>query len=136
MRFKSLKLVLAVFVIAGLAGAPSALGQGLVDGIRVTLPAPVTLGEKILDPGEYEIRRVSHHVDNVLKIFSNDKMVYETNVIMVPTHRMEFPEDSKVVLHRIGNRYYFDKIWIQGRSFGYEFVLPDEVEALKRDLAD
>jgi hypothetical protein len=52
-------------------------------------------------------------------------MVYETNVITIPTERKETPEDSKVILHHIGDEYYFDTIWIQGRSFGYQFVLPE-----------
>jgi hypothetical protein len=129
-----LTAIAAVFVAVALMST-GLMGQGLVNGVRVTLWAPVTIGDKVLEPGEYEIRRASVVNDNVLKIFSNDKMVYQTNVITVPTLATETPEDTKVLLHHIGDKYYFDTIWMHGRSFGYKFVLPDEAEALQRDLA-
>jgi hypothetical protein len=113
----------------------SLMGQGMIDGVRVTLLAPVTIGDKVLSPGEYEIRRASSVNDNVLKIFNNNKMVYQGNVITIPALANETPEDSKVLLHHVGDKYYFDTIWVHGRSLGYKFVLPEEVEALQRDLA-
>jgi len=129
---KALLAAIAVTVIAFSAGLR---GQDFVDGVKVTLPQPVTVGEKVLQPGEYEIRRASQFQDQILRIYNNDKMVYETNVITVPTEDKQTPEDSKVVLQHIGDNYYFDKIWIQGKDFGYEFALPDRVKALQRELA-
>jgi hypothetical protein len=111
------------------------MGQGMIDGVRVTLRAPVTIGETVLEPGEYEIRRASSVTDNVLKIFDKDRMVYQANVIAIPALSKETPGDSKVLLHQVGDKYYFDTIWMHGRSLGYKFVLPEEVEALQRDLA-
>lgn len=109
--------------------------QGVTDGIKVTLPQPVTLGDQVLDPGEYEIRRASTTTDQVLQIFSNDKMRYQAVVITIPTLGKETPEESKVVLHHIGDKYYFDKIWMEGKTYGYEFVLPEEAKSLQRELA-
>jgi hypothetical protein len=129
---KALLAAIAVTVIAFSAGLR---GQDFVDGVKVTLPQPVTVGEKVLQPGDYEIRRASQFQDQVLRIYNNDKMVYETNVITVPTEGKQTPEDSKVILQHVGDNYYFDKIWIQGKDFGYEFALPDRVKALKRELA-
>jgi LPXTG-motif cell wall-anchored protein len=40
-----------------------------------------------------------------------------------------------VLLHHIGGNYYFDKIWMEGRNYGFEFPLPDKVRALQRELA-
>lgn len=109
--------------------------QGLTDGVKVTLPQPVTIGDMVLDPGEYEIRRASQTQDQVLQIFNNDKLRYETVVLTVPTLDNQTPEESKVVLQRVGDNFYFDKIWIEGKNYGYEFPLPDKVQALKRELA-
>lgn len=111
------------------------MGQGLVDGIKVTLPHPVTIDDKVLDPGEYEIRRVSMHQDNALRIFNKDKMVYETNVLTIPAEAKDTPEETKVILHHIGDKYYFDKIWMHGKDYAYEFVLPERVRAEQRELA-
>jgi hypothetical protein len=132
------KLLLAVTTVAIVALATFSgglMGQGLVDGIKVTLPHPVTIDDKVLDPGEYEIRRVSMHQDNALRIFNKDKMVYETNVLTIPAQAKETPEETKVILHHIGDRYYFDKIWMHGKDYAYEFVLPERVRAEQRELA-
>src|SRR5678816_2511754 len=109
--------------------------QGLTDGIKVTLPEPVTVGDVVLDPGEYEIRRASNATDQVLSIFSNDKLRYQTNVLTIPSLDKDTPEKTRVILHHVGDKYYFDKIWMAGRDYGWEFVLPDKVRALQRELA-
>jgi hypothetical protein len=130
-------LLLAAVAIGVMGLSIGLMGQsGLVDGIKVTLPVAVTVGDTMLDPGEYEIRRVSSVTDQSLRIFSNDKMRYETNVLTIPVQDNKVPEDSKVVLHHIGDAYYFDKIWIEGKTYGYEFILPGDVRALQRELAE
>jgi hypothetical protein len=132
---KLLLAVTAVTVVALATFSGGLMGQGLVDGIKVTLPHPVTIDDRVLDPGEYEIRRVSMHQDNALRIFNKDKMVYETNVLTIPAEAKETPEETKVILHHIGDRYYFDKIWMHGKDYAYEFVLPERVRAEQRELA-
>jgi pyruvate/2-oxoglutarate dehydrogenase complex dihydrolipoamide acyltransferase (E2) component len=129
-------LLIAAFAITiGLAVGVTAQSN-FVDGVKVNLPYAVNVGDTVLEPGEYEIRRASQNQDQVLRIFSNDKMRYETNVITVPALEEDTPEETKVVLHHIGDDYYFDKIWIEGKDYGYEFVLPERARALKRELAE
>jgi hypothetical protein len=130
-------LLFAVFAIS-LAGISMGLmGQsGMIDGIKVTLPYPVTVGDSVLEPGEYEIRRASSVTDQALRIYNKDKMEWETNVLTIPVQDNKVPEDSKVVLHHIADAYYFDKIWIEGKTYGYEFVLPEKARALQRELAE
>jgi hypothetical protein len=128
-------LLVAVAAVIVLGAAFTLRSQGLTDGIKVTLPEPVTVGEVVLDPGDYEIRRASTATDQVLQIFSKDKLRYQTNVLTIPALEKDTPEDSKVILHHIGDKYYFDKIFMQGKDYGYEFVLPDRVRALQRELA-
>jgi hypothetical protein len=41
-----------------------------------------------------------------------------------------------VVLHHYGDDYYFDKIWIQGKNYGYEFPLPNAVKSRMRERAE
>lgn len=134
MHFKKLLLVaIAVTVVTFSAGLR---GQGLIDGIRVTLPQPVTIGEKVLEPGEYEIRRPSSANRDILQFFNKEKMVYETNVLTVPTGPDDKdPKETKVVLHHIGDAYYFDKIWMEDKNYGWEFPLPERVRAMQRENA-
>jgi hypothetical protein len=134
MRLRNLLLAVVAISIMGLS--IGLMAQSGSDRVTVTLPYAVSVGEKVLDPGKYEIQRVSSTTDRALVIFSDDKMKYETNVLTIPVLDNKTPEDTFVVLHHIGDQYYFDKIWIQGKTYGYEFVLPERARALQREIAE
>ena len=130
------KLLLVVIALVVVTFSVGLRGQGLIDGIKVTLPQPVTVGDKVLEPGEYEIRRPSSANRDILQIFNKDKMVYETNVLTVATGPDEKdPKETKVILHHIGDAYYFDKIWMEDKNYGWEFPLPSRARALQREAA-
>jgi hypothetical protein len=136
MHFRNLQFAtVAAGIMIVSIGLIGGLGQGLTDEIRVMLPEPVTVGDVVLEPGDYEIRKASTTTNNVLSIFSNDKLRYEGVVLTIPAFENKTPEDTTVVLHHIGPDYYFDKIWIAGKQYGYEFVLPERAQSLKRELA-
>src|SRR5258708_994384 len=100
----------AVLAIAMLA-SPSANAQ-LYDVIKVNMPYAVTLGEKTLPPGDYEIRQLRDlgGGSRILLIYSDRGMKFETMAMTIPTLDLKTPEDTKVILSHIGNDYYFDKI--------------------------
>jgi len=130
------KLLLVVIALTIATFSVGLRGQGLIDGIKVTLPEAVTVGDKVLQPGEYEIRRPSSANRDILQIFNKDKVVYETNVLTVPTGPdANDPKETKVILYHIGNAYYFDKIWMEDKNYGWEFPLPERVRALQRETA-
>jgi hypothetical protein len=133
---KLLLAATAVTILAVASFSGGLMGQSnAIDGVKVTLPHPVQIGDRVLDPGEYEIRRASNVTDQIVKIFNNDKMVHETNVLTIPNEAKDTPEESKVILHHIGDKYYFDKIWIHGKDTAWEFPLPERVRAEQRELA-
>ena len=114
----------------------AAVAQGpLYDKVIVDLPYPVTINNQRLEPGEYVIREMqSAAKTRVLQIFKDGGTTFETSAMTIPTLDNNTPEDTKVVLHKVGNNeYYFDKIWIQGKNYGYEFVLPEEVRNRQRE---
>jgi len=130
------KLLLVVMAVAAVTFSVGVQGQGLIDGIKVTLPQPVTVGDKVLEPGEYEIRRPSSANRDILQIFNKDKMVYETNALTVATGPDEKDaKETKVLLYHIGDAYYFDKIWMEDKNYGWEFPLPERARALQRENA-
>jgi hypothetical protein len=106
----------------------------LWDKVIVNLPYSVSVGERVLEPGEYSIKQLSSPggASRVLLIYKDD-MKFETSAMTIPTLDNNTPEDTKVMLHHIGSDYYFDKIWIQGKNYGYEFILPDAVKARQRE---
>jgi|SRR5882762_8595979 len=136
MNIRNIALPAAAVVLLGMAGTFVAVrAQGpLYDTVIVDLPYTVSVRDTVLPPGHYVIRQLSSPTDSrVLQIFSNDGMKLETTVITIPALDNNTPESTKVILHHFGNDYYFDKIWIQGKNYGYEFVLPDEVKARQRE---
>src|SRR5687768_8811064 len=110
MNPRNLLFLVASVIVMG--ASVTLMSQGLDEGLKVTLPYPVTIDDVVLEPGEYEIRRPSSTNDQVLRFFNNDKMRHQTQAQTVPTAEERPPEDSKVILHHIGDKYYFDKIWI------------------------
>jgi hypothetical protein len=124
----TLTLGLAMWIVPGVAQGP------LNDEIKVNLPYTVTIGDKTLQPGEYYIREMPSDAKSyVLLIYGDNGMKFETSVLTIPTLDLQTPDDSKVVLHHFGNDYYFDKIWIQGKNYGYEFPLPDSVKQREQE---
>jgi len=120
--------------VASLTVATKAQGP-LYDRVLVNLPYTITIGDKVLQPGDYTIRQLPSPggASRVLLIYSDNGMKFETSAMTIPALDNRTPEDTRVVLHHFGSDYYFDKIWIQGKDYGYEFPLPDSVKARERE---
>src|SRR6185369_13101481 len=130
----------AGFLVAGtLAISTAMLAQGpLYDKVIVDLPYRVTINSTVLEPGHYVIRQLDSPGggSRVLQIFTDDGMKLRTSTMTIPTLDNNTPENTKVVLHHYGDDYYFDKIWIQGKNYGYEFPLPDAVKSRMREKTE
>jgi cell division septation protein DedD len=131
MKLKSL-LTTAGLLAAGIAASTGTMrAQGpMYDTVIVDLPYRVTINNTVLEPGHYVIRQLDDPGggSRVLQIFSNDGMKLDTTVLTIPTLDNNTPEHTKVVLHHYGDDYYFDKIWVQGKNYGYEFPLPKSIK--------
>ena len=120
----------------GLLTASAVLAQGpLYDKVTVNLPYAVTVNGTVLQPGEYVIRQ---HEDagggsRVLHFFTDDGMKLETTAMAIPTLDNRTPEHTKLVLDHIGSEYYLNKIWVQGKDYGYEFPLPPNIKMREQE---
>jgi hypothetical protein len=111
-------------------------GQGpLYDRVDVNLPYTVTIGNQALQPGEYVIQQLNSTGGDsrVLLIYTDNGMKFETSAMTIPCLDPNTARDTKVMLHHFGNDYYFDKIWIQGKDYGYEFPLPNSVKQREKE---
>jgi hypothetical protein len=124
-----LALGTAAWLTPGYAQGP------LYDRVQVNLPYTVTIGDKTLQPGDYVIQQLrdAGGGSRVLLIYSDNGMKFETSAMTIPALDINTARDTKVVLHHFGPDYYFDKIWIQGKDYGYEFPLPNSVKARERE---
>jgi len=107
----------------------------MYDRVNVTLPYSVTIGDRTLQPGDYVIQQLRDQGggSRVLLIYSDNGMKFETSAMTIPALDQNTPEHTRVILHHFGNDYYFDKVWIQGKDYGYEFPVPDSVKARERE---
>jgi LPXTG-motif cell wall-anchored protein len=114
---------------------PTARSQPLDDRVIVDMPYTTTIGHKTLPPGEYVIQRMpSASGSRVLLIYSDKGMKFETSAMTIPVVDVNTARDTKVVLSKIGEDHYYDKVWVQGKSYGYQFILPKEARQRQREL--
>jgi len=130
-------MITAGVVALGLAAwnTPSKAQGPMYDRVNVTLPYSVTIGDRTLQPGDYVIQQLRDQGggSRVLLIYSDNGMKFETSAMTIPALDQNTPEHTRVILHHFGNDYYFDKVWIQGKDYGYEFPVPDSVKARENE---
>ncbi len=136
MKFGSFAIAASALALGLATWTTPAQAQGpMYDRVIVNLPYTVTVGDRTLQPGDYVIQQLRDpgSASRVLLIYSDNGMRFETSAMTIPTLDMNTPEDTRVILHHYGPDYYFDKIWIQGKNYGYEFPLPNSVKAREKE---
>lgn len=130
-RLITVVALLASFLMT--AGMWSGEAQVVHSRILVNLPHSAIVGDTLLEPGSYELRELS---PRVVQIYRNDILRGEAMVTTLPTQDT-LPAEETLIRFRSfgGDRYYLDRVWIQGRSMGYEFMLPEQVRSLEQELS-
>jgi hypothetical protein len=138
MKIGTMMLTAGVVALGLATWTPSKAQGPLFDRVNVNLPYSVTIGERTLPPGDYTIQQLRDQGggSRVLLIYSDSGMKFETSAMTIPALENRTQEDTRVILHHFGNDYYFDKVWIQGKDYGYEFPLPDAVKSRERERAE
>jgi len=126
------------FGVASLAALGTVQAQPLYDRVNVNLPYTVTIGDHTLEPGDYVIQQLPSAAGNsrVVLVYSDNGMKFRTSAMSIPALDPNTARDTKVVLHHLGNDYYLDKIWVQGKDYGYEFPLPDRVKSREKEMSE
>jgi hypothetical protein len=134
MQIKNFALVAGTLAL-GLATLIPIKAQGpMFDVVKVNLPYAVTVGNQTIQPGDYMIKELpSQDNSRVLLIYGDNGMKFETSAMTIPTYDPQTLDKSEVTLHHIGNNYYFDKVWIQGKNYGYEFPLPSNLKEREQE---
>src|SRR5277367_5982171 len=127
-------LALAAVTVACVTGSARAQGP-LYDKVVVDLPYSVSVNNMVLQPGHYVIRQFESQAggSRVLQIFDDRGMRLETTVMTIAALDLNTPQKTSVILHHYGPDYYFDKIWVQGKNYGYEFPLPPSVKSREHE---
>ncbi len=138
MKTRSFTLAAGALALGLATLAPiTAQAQPLWDRVDVNLPYSVTIGDRTLQPGQYVIQQLSSESGGgqVLLIYGDNGMKFKTSAMTIPALENRTQPDTRVILHHIGDNYYFDKVWIQGKDYGYEFPLPSNVKMRENEAA-
>jgi hypothetical protein len=127
--------IVAGTLALGLAMLIPSRAQGpMFDVVKVNLPYAVTIGDKTIQPGDYMIKELpSQDKSRVLVIYGDNGMKFETTAMTIPAYDALTPDHSEITLHHIGDGYYFDKVWIQGKNYGYQFPLPNNLREREKE---
>jgi len=117
--------------------ASAVMAQGpLTDKIIVTLPYAVNVNGTVLQPGDYVIRQhdSAGGGSRVLLFYSDKGMKFETTAMSIPALDNKTPEETSLKLNQYGSDYYLNKIWVQGKNYGYEFPIPDSIRSREKEM--
>jgi hypothetical protein len=94
------------------------------DMVKVKLPQGVMVGTVKLPAGEYTIRDISDDgsSSSVLQIRSDNGAMVVAEVMRISGSDNRRAERTEVILRRERGKYQIDKIWLEGRDYGYELL--------------
>ncbi|MBV8841303.1 MAG: hypothetical protein JO307_00705 [Bryobacterales bacterium] len=106
------------------------------DKIIVELPENTWVGGQKLAAGKYDMRQLpsAGNASNVILVSEKTDRRFSASAISERSVRGIPYQQTKVILQRVGNDYYLDRIWVAGKQFGYRFALPDAVLARIEEL--
>jgi hypothetical protein len=94
------------------------------DMVKVTLPQGVMVGTVKLPAGAYTIRDLSDEgsSSSVLQIRSDKGTMVVAEVMRISESDNRRPDRTEVILRGQSGKYQLDKIWLQGRDYGFELL--------------
>jgi hypothetical protein len=114
-------------LMIALAAYPVCAQDVLNDEIVVNLPVAALAGEKLLPAGEYRIRQVpSANNSRILQFINRDDQTVIASVAAVPALNNSGADATVMELSQAAGRQYVKRIWIEGKSYGYELPAPNQ----------
>ncbi len=108
--------------LAGATCVASFSQTPISDSLVVTFPNAVQVGSQSLPAGEYTVRQINTASNPRLLEFSNDKGTsIQAAATAIPVLDNNNRNDSSVLLETHGSTQVLRRIWIKGKSYGYEF---------------
>ena len=109
--------------------AGSVCAQSERSGV-LNIPFNFLVGGKALPAGEYTVepnRKDSHNVWLVQRRVGSTSALFTT----VPVRASQTQEETRLVFHKYGDRYFLSQIWTPGGNTGRQLLMP----RLERELA-
>lgn len=110
----------------------TAAAQGpRLERIVVEFPYPVIVNGSTLPAGRYSLTEPRK---GAIRISGDNGTNLELTPATVPSLNNTVSPETDLVLRQIGGDYYLNKIWIQGKDYGYDFPLSKALEKKEKKL--
>jgi hypothetical protein len=98
------------------------------DVAQIYLQHSVTIGHKTLEKGLYSVEKMDLAGGDspVLVLRGENGARTETSARAMPIVENRTQPETRVLLARVAGKYYLDKIWIKGWSYGFQFTVPKD----------
>jgi hypothetical protein len=123
------KQLFAVLGLGLLLSCVSASAQTV--NMKVNVPFNFIVSGATLPSGEYTIQGLGI-AGNAISIRSEDKTA-KSLVLASRCESRKTPEQSKLVFHKYGDRYFLAQIWMAGNDAGHELPLSRREREVARD---
>ena len=97
----------------------SALAYADTATMKVNIPFSFVVGKTTLPAGEYSVQGLGSS-GNAISIRKLDHTA-NSLTLSIRCQSLKTPQQSKLVFHRYGDRYFLTQIWTAGSNSGYEF---------------
>ena len=118
-----LTLAVCLPTIVGMAFSALSAKAQMIAEMKIDLPHAAQVGSTSLPAGSYLIRNVKDGGGgmSIIEFASLDNHV--SVIAMAQKILLETPTDrTEVVLRATPDKYVVDRIWLQGRDYGYELL--------------
>jgi hypothetical protein len=96
----------------------TALAYAETVNMKVNIPFNFVVGGATLPSGEYTVQGLGNS-GNAISIRKLDQTA-KSLTLAIRCESSKTPEQSKLVFHRYGDRYFLAKIWMAGDNAGHE----------------
>jgi hypothetical protein len=109
------KLVTRIGLISLFSVMP--LAAQVAYGVKFTAPFPFYVGDTRMPSGSYSLTQPDDLFNKIVQVKSEDGL-HSAYINVIPTESLEPPRQSKVVFERYGDTLYFDRVILQGDTYG------------------
>lgn len=114
---KNLRSILFSLTVLLMATA----AQAQQTNVKASVPFDFVVGNQSYPAGDYSVKSLSQ---NGIPILISNDQDSSKGIVLSNTSTLAKPADmTRLVFHRLGDRYFLYQIWTQGNSAGREFPM-------------
>jgi hypothetical protein len=131
---KGFTMLIAIITMAFVTAVVSANAQTSRQKLTANVPFNFSVGDKEMNAGDIRVGNITEASDSGIVVRNaddNQNAIRLTNTLQ----SAKAQEQTRLVFHRYGDKYYLAQIWTAGSRTGRELVKSKSERALEREMA-